>query len=65
MITGIAVIVSLALLATKLLADSSGYKPALRIGGFLIWLIIPLLVLFIVSVTVRVAEIAPELPLFF
>ncbi len=65
MITSIAVIVCLALLATKLLADSSGYKPALRISGFLIWLIIPLLVLFIVSVTVRLANIVPEMPLFF
>ena len=65
MITGIAVVVCLALLATKLLADSSDHKPALRISGFLIWLIIPLLILFIVSITVRVAEIVPELPLIF
>ena len=65
MITSIAVIVCLALLATKLLSDSSESKRALRIGGFLIWLIIPLLVLFIVSVVVRVADILPELPLFF
>ena len=65
MITGIAVIISLALLATKLLADSSESKVALRIGGFLTWLIIPLLTLFIVGVTVRVTEIVPDLPLFF
>jgi len=65
LVTGIAVIVCLALLATKLLADSSGYKPALRISRFLIWLIIPLLVLFIVSVTVRLANIVPEMPLLF
>ena len=65
MITGIAVIVCLALLATKLLADSSDSKPVLRIGGFLVWLIIPLLMLFIANITVRVAEIVPELPLIF
>ena len=65
MITGIAVIISLVLLATKLLADSSESEFAVRIGRFVIWLIIPLIVLFIVSVVVRVAGIVPELPLFF
>ena len=65
MITGIAVIISLILLATKLLADSSESEFAVRIGRFVIWLIIPLIVLFIVSVVVRVAGIVPELPLFF
>ena len=65
MITGIAVIISLVLLATKLLADSCESEFAVRIGRFVIWLIIPLIVLFIVSVVVRVADILPELPLFF
>ena len=65
MITGIAVIISLVLLATKLLADSSESEFAVRIGRFVIWLIIPLIVLFIVSVVARVADIVPELPLFF
>ena len=65
MITAIAVIVCLVLLATKLLVDSTDSKLPLRIGGFLTWLIIPLLILFVVSVTVRVAEVVPDLPLIF
>lgn len=65
MITFFAVIVSLVLMAVKLLADSSGNKILLRIGRLLVWTIVPLVVLFIVSVMVRVANDAPSLPLFF
>ncbi len=65
MITGIAIIISLVLLVAKLLADSSESESVVRIGGFLIWLIIPLLMLFIINAAVRVSNIVPELPLFF
>lgn len=65
MITGIAIIISLVLLVAKLLADSSESESVVRIGGFLIWLIIPLLMLFIINVAARVSNIVPELPLFF
>lgn len=65
MITGTAAIISLVLLATKLLADSSEDERLVRIGRILIWLAIPLLIIFITSIVVRVAEIVPELPLFF
>lgn len=65
MITGIAVMIGLVLLAAKLLADSSEDERVVRIGGFLIWFAIPSLILFIASIVVRVAKIVPELPLFF
>ena len=65
MITAIALLVSLILLAAKLLADSSEKTTFLRLGRLLVWFIIPLVVLFIVSVIVRVANNAPNLPLIF
>jgi hypothetical protein len=65
LITVIAVLVSLVLLVVKLLADSSEKTIFLRMGRLLVWFIIPLVVLFVVSVVVRVANDIPNLPLIF
>jgi hypothetical protein len=65
LITVIAVIIAIVLLAVKLLADASEKRIFLRIGRLLVWFIIPLMVLFIVSVTIRLATDIPNLPLIF
>ena len=65
MITVIAVLACLVLLAVKLLADASEKLAFLRLGRRLVWFIIPLMVLFIVSVVVRLATNIPDLPLIF
>jgi hypothetical protein len=65
LITVIAVLISLVLLVAKMLADSSDKRVFLRISKLLVWFIIPLVVLFFVSVTLRVANNIPNLPLVF
>ena len=65
MITVIAVLISLVLLVAKMLADSSDKRVFLRISKLLVWFIIPLVVLFFVSLTLRVANNIPNLPLVF
>jgi hypothetical protein len=65
LITVIAVIIAIVLLAVKLLADASEKRIFLRIGRLLVWFIIPLVVLFIVSATIRLATDIPNLPLIF
>jgi hypothetical protein len=65
LITVIAVIVCLVLLVIKLLADSSEKHAFLHLGRLLVWFIVPLVMLFIVSIVLRIAVNIPNLPLIF
>jgi hypothetical protein len=64
MITVIAVIVCLILLAVKLLADATDKPAFTRLGTILLWFIVPLVVLFLANVTVKVANAIPNASLF-
>jgi hypothetical protein len=65
LITIIAVIICLILLAVKSLIDSAGKTSFLRFSRTLVWFIIPLLALFVFSMIVRISNGIPDLFLIF